>query len=714
MAGSQSIGNAYINIKPKMDPSFESEVKSAGGDSGTFFGDSFKVAAGTMLADGIKTIASAAADTFRQGFESYANYEQLVGGVETLFKDSADVVQTNAANAFKTAGMSANEYMETVTGFSASLLQGLGGDTQKAAEYADMAVRDMSDNANKMGTDMESITNAYQGFAKQNYTMLDNLKLGYGGTKSEMERLLADASKIAGVEFNIDNYNDVIEAIHVMQESMGIAGTTAEEAEGTISGSISQLKASWENFLTGIFDENADMGALGEKLFASIGTVLQNVVPRIGTAVVRVVQGLPEVIGKALTEMPSVLDPLIKSVFGDEVGGRISEALLGGVGGMSESIGGLVSSIGSTLLTLWETASPVLDMLASAFATVSDGFMQGMQLAVDFYTNNVLPLVSSVLEVVQPVIEQVSASIEEKMPVMQEIIGNAMTTIQGIIDNVWPTIRDTVVSVITVIAGIIEAAWPAISAIIDAAMQAINVVITYVWPVVAEVVQAAMGVIKGVIDTAWPVIKTVVETVSNAIKAVTETVWPVISGVVETAAGVIKGAIEGIETVVSVVTSIFDGIRRAIEDPINTARDIVEGAIDAIKGFFDFKIEWPHIPLPHFNISGSPNPLDWLDGGLPSISIDWYAKGGFVDGATLIGAGEAGPEMILPQSGALMDRFADSVASRVGGSGRMVELLEALLEKQGDVYLDGRPVGRVIAPFVDAEFATSARRAAYV
>lgn len=667
MADSQSIGNAYINIKPKMDSSFESEVKGAGEQSGGFFGSTFSVMAGNLLADGIQKIAGAAADTFRQGFEGYANYEQLLGGVETLFKDSAGTVQENASNAFKTAGMSANEYMETVTGFSASLLQGLGGDTQKAAEYADMAVRDMSDNANKMGTDMGRITDAYQGFAKGNYTMLDNLKLGYGGTKTEMERLLADASKIAGVEFNIDNYNDVIEAIHVMQENMGIAGTTALEAEHTISGSIDSLKGAWDNFLVGIFDENADMGVLGEQLFTAIGTVLQNVVPRIGTAIVRIVQTLPGVISEALTMLPSMLEPVLTAVFGDEVGGKISEILGGSVGGMAETFGGLFESLGTTLTTLWETAQPIVELLASLFAVQMASIMQAVKLVVDFVTNNVLPLVNSVLQTVQPVIEKISASLQEKMPAIQQVVSNAMNTIKDIISKVWPVVQDVVTTVVRVISELIETAWPAISAIIDTAMKAIDAIITHVWPVVAEAIKAAMTIIKGIIETVWPVVRGIVETVCGAIKAVVETAWPIISGIVETAAGAIKGAIEGIETVVSVVQGIFDGIRRAIEDPIGTARGFIEDAINAIKGFFNFDIQWPHIPLPHFNVSGSPNPLDWLEGGLPSISIDWYAKGGFVDGATLIGAGEAGPEMILPRQGALMDDFAGRIAARVGG-----------------------------------------------
>ena len=210
------------------------------------------VKVGKTIATGMLAAGAAVAGLVTKSVQSYADYEQLVGGVETLFKDSAEKVQQYAKEAYKTAGMSANEYMETVTGFSASLLQSLGGDTEAAAEKANMALIDMSDNANKMGSDMESIKNAYAGFAKQNYTMLDNLKLGYGGTKKEMERLLEDAQAISGIEYDVSSYADVVDAIHVIQTEMGITGTTAKEASSTISGSISMMKSSWQNLLTAI------------------------------------------------------------------------------------------------------------------------------------------------------------------------------------------------------------------------------------------------------------------------------------------------------------------------------------------------------------------------------------------------------------------------------------------------------------------------------
>lgn len=223
-------------------------------------------------------LAAAAAATVKI-VDSYADYEQLIGGVETLFKGDAKTLVNYANNAYKTAGLSANAYMETATGFAASLVSSLGGDTKKAVEMADMAITDMADNTNKMGSDIQSIQNAYQGFAKQNYTMLDNLKLGFGGTKEEMQRLLDEAEKLSGVHYDIGNYADIVSAIHVIQEEMDITGTTAKEAEGTISGSISAFKASVRNLLAGMGDADADVGQLTDNVIAAFQTMADNIIP---------------------------------------------------------------------------------------------------------------------------------------------------------------------------------------------------------------------------------------------------------------------------------------------------------------------------------------------------------------------------------------------------------------------------------------------------
>lgn len=386
----------------KIGKGIQSGVESGVGGIGASVSSKFSawtVAWGNIASNAMTKVAAVMGQALSDGFTGYADYEQLVGGVETLFKDSAGTVQQYAAQAYETAGMSANEYMEQVTSFSASLLQGLGGDTEAAANYADMAMRDMSDNANKMGSSMESITNAYQGFAKQNYTMLDNLKLGYGGTKSEMERLLADASKIAGVEFDIDNYSDVIQAIHVMQEEMGIAGTTAEEAQSTISGSMNMVKASWDNLLVGMFDEKADVGALFDKFADSLGTAMKNVIPRIGMFVGRLVTGLPDAISKALTSLPDIIAPTLEKMFGEK-GLEMAEGLRDKLGGIAERIEGIGDKIGGIV----EGISPLIEGLASVLGEVLSGVLA--------LAEQVLGAIEGILATVQAIIDFVNGNTE--------------------------------------------------------------------------------------------------------------------------------------------------------------------------------------------------------------------------------------------------------------------------------------------------------------
>lgn len=237
----------------------------------------------TGIAASAATAGAAVIAVGKQALSSYASYEQLVGGVDTLFKDASSTVQQYAANAYKTAGVSANTYMEQATAFSASLLQGLGGDTQKAADYADLAIRDMSDNANKMGTSIDSVQQTYQSLMRGNYAMLDNLKLGYGGTKSELERLVSDASKLTGQALDPAKFSDVITAIHAVQESMGITGTTALEASTTIEGSVGSMKAAWSNWLAEMGKGNADMGKLTAQLVETVATAAGNILPRLVT-----------------------------------------------------------------------------------------------------------------------------------------------------------------------------------------------------------------------------------------------------------------------------------------------------------------------------------------------------------------------------------------------------------------------------------------------
>lgn len=303
MAGS-TIATAYVQVVPSakgIKGSLTNAFSAEGNSAGSSFGSSLiSKVKGMMAAAGIGKMLG---DSLMKG----ANLQQSLGGIETLFKDSADTVIQNAEQAYKTAGMSANSYMEMVTGFSASLLQGLGGDTEKAASVADMALSDMSDNANKMGTNMELIQNAYQGFAKQNYTMLDNLKLGYGGTRTEMQRLLTDAEKLTGIHYDIDNLSDVYSAIHAIQEEMGITGTTALEASTTIIGSYNAMKASFSDVLANL--------ALGREIGPSLNALSETTVTflkdNLSPAVLNIVKALP---GAAVTFIKGVLPSNMKDV----------------------------------------------------------------------------------------------------------------------------------------------------------------------------------------------------------------------------------------------------------------------------------------------------------------------------------------------------------------------------------------------------------------
>jgi len=678
MAGDSLVGNGYVKITPTLDEGSLKSVETKGQSTGRGFANAFSVAAGNLISGAVQEFGANIGDIFKTAFNNYANYEQLVGGVDTLFKESSGIVQKNAAEAFKSAGMSANDYMENVTGFAASMINSLGGDTEKAADYAQTAIVDMSDNANKMGTSMDELQRAYQSMARGNYGMLDSLKLGYGGTKAEMQRMLADAEKISGVHYELGNFADVTQAIHVMQVEMGIAGTTAEEGASTISGSINKLGAAWNNFLTGIFDEKADLGVLGEQLFQSIGDVLKNVIPRLAVPIQHLVMGLPSAIITTLQSIPSMLAPAITEIFGEEVGGQINETLGGAFGGIAE----ILPKIFEVVTQVWAAAQPIIQSFVTAIQSAMPTIQGAVAGFVSFFTENILPAVQTTLPAIfdaifnaisglwtaaQPIIEALASAIQDAMPVILDAISGVVSFITDTVVPVVQEIGQFIAPIVEDIAACIKEHMPEIKSVIESVMGAVKSVISAVWPVVSEIIKTAVAVISKVVEVAWPVIRTIIETVSNAIKAITETVWPIISGIVETAAGAIRGAIEGIEGVVRTVQNIFDAIRHAIEDPIGTARRFIEDAINVIRNLFNFNIEWPHIPLPHFNVWGSPNPLDWLEGNLPGFSIDWYANGGIVNGATLIGAGEAGPEMILPQQGALMNDFADRIAQRVGG-----------------------------------------------
>lgn len=410
---------------------------------------------------------------------AYADYEQLVGGVETLFKDSAETIHSFADNAYKTAGLSANEYMETVTSFSASLLQSLDGDTEKAAAAADLAITDMADNANKMGTAMESIQYAYQGFAKQNYTMLDNLKLGYGGTKEEMQRLLADAEKLSGVKYDLSSYADIVEAIHVIQTEMGITGTTAKEASTTIQGSVASMKAAWANLMVGMADDTQDFDLLLSNFIESIGTVADNLLPRIGV----VIEGMGKLVAGLAPEIASALPTLTNELLPNlvELGVQSISALVQGIQENGDSLAaGALSIVGTLAEGIAELLPMVADTAASLAVSLADGLTESLPNIIPVAIETISTLVENLTENANTVIDagiQIILALGEgliaALPQLIETIPQIVINIANVINDNAPKLVDTALYLITRLATGLLAATPTILANIPKIIEAI-------------------------------------------------------------------------------------------------------------------------------------------------------------------------------------------------------------------------------------------------
>lgn len=435
------------------------------GDKLKAVGSGFATAAKAAAA-GIAAASAAVGALVKSSIEGYSECEQLIGGVETLFQSSSDKVVQYANNAYKTAGLSANEYMETVTGFSASLLQSLGGDTAKAAEVADQAITDMSDNANKMGSDMESIQNAYQGFAKQNYTMLDNLKLGYGGTKEEMQRLLSDAEKLSGQKFDLSSYSDIIEAIHVVQTEMGITGTTAKEASTTIQGSVGAMKSAWENLVTGLAGDSQNLDQLIGNFVDSVATAGENVIPRIET----ILSGIGEMISKlapvVAEEAPKLITEVLPSMLdaGAQLLGGVMEGLAGAIPALAESctsiVGFLVENIvnllpelaTATLAIITTLSSGIAESLPELIPTVVDVVLQIVETLTD--PANLSNVISAALEIITALAEGLIKALPALAERVPEIIANIVTTLTSELPKIAATAGTIILTLAT---GLIQA-----------------------------------------------------------------------------------------------------------------------------------------------------------------------------------------------------------------------------------------------------------------
>ncbi len=581
MADGATLGKAYIQIIPSMEGTgskisafLNGEGVKAGNEAGEASGKSMMQSLKSTAVKLVSTLAIGA--TIKKAFDIGADLEQQIGGVETLFAESSAIIRKYADDAYRTAGVSANEYMKNVTSFSASLLQGLGGDTAKAAEYANTAMVDMSDNANKFGTDIGAIQNAYQGFSKQNYTMLDNLKLGYGGTKEEMQRLIKDAAAVSdSVDAESLSFDNIVQAIHVTQEQMGIMGTTNKEASTTFSGSLGAMKASWDNFLAGLMmngKDGVDMNTYLQPLVDSIGTfVFNNLIPAVGRFIAAVFEAVPGLLEIGLNS--------------------ISESI-------SDAFGGIIDA---------ETVKIAIESIAGAFAAFAateavialPGLIDAISAAITGLSLNPVSLAIAAIAGIIVALTQLWNSNEQ----FRDFVTSTWNAIMSFLSNLWASISSTAINT-----------WNGIS-----------------------------SSISGVVNK----ISSVISTVFNTVKSVITNVW---NGIKNT------------------TTSVWNGIKSAIETPLNKAKSIVKSVIDTIKGFFNFNISWPHIPMPHFSIS----PRGWgvgdlLKGKIPKLGIDWYAKAmaepRILDGAQifgsmngkLLGGGEAGQEVLYGRSQLMRD-----------------------------------------------------------
>lgn len=526
------------------------------------------------LANGMKKLASSFIDLGKSAIQSYADYEQLVGGIDTLFKDSSDKLQEYAKNAYKTAQISANEYMETVTSFSASLIQSLDGDTSKAGDYANRAMIDMADNANKMGTSMESIQSAYQGFAKQNYNMLDNLKLGYGGNKTEMQRLIKDASKMTDVQkelgITVDgssmSFANIVNAISVMQAHLGIAGTSAEEASKTISGSINSMQGAWANLITGLADDNANFEELVNNLVETLvggedgGGVINNILPRIEIAFNSILQLIPTLIERLL---PTIL----------ELGTKLVTTL---ITGLTSSIPKLIPTVMSAITTITQTIIKSLPDILKCGIEIIIAIVQGIAEALP----ELIPaIVDALIYMVEILIENLPLIIEAGVQLIMALAIGIIDAIPKLLEKLPKIITDLVKALTKpeMLEKLISASITLMIALAKGLIKAIPEVIAMVPKIISELLKNLKETIT---NTDWKQLgKNILNGILNGMLDFGKVVKDTIKKVGKKITGAIKNFF-GIESPSKLMRDevgkyITQGIGEGIEEEIpDTIRDV--------------------------------------------------------------------------------------------------------------------------------------------
>lgn len=733
-----SVGSAYVSLMPSMDgfaSKIGKEFGSQGNAAGKAFGDSMTVGIdggakkSSGILTGLGTVAKGVATAALAGFtaltgavsaiggaalSAYADYEQLVGGVDTLFGSASQTLQGYAAEAYKTCGMSANQYMTQATSFAASLVSSCSGDVAKAADYANMAMGDMSDNVNKMGSDMTDVQNAYQGFAKQNYTMLDNLKLGYGGTQAEMKRLIADANKLRqeqgkNADLTIDSYADVVEAIHTVQENMGITGTTAKEAATTISGSIGMAKAAWENFITGLGRDDVDFSQLTQQLLESIGAVATNVAPRvaqIGKGIVEafpvVLSGLGPVLGPVLSEalatawniavgalaelgiqLPTVDASQITGAFQAiaDTAASVVDTCKSAFGQLGEQIPGIwntiVSTISGAVTTTISAVSPFVTYFASqmlpaiasfasgavgAFSAVLPILASGMQIVLSV-AQMLIPVIQTVLSVVGSI---VSVVITVESQVISVVV-NAASAVASAIGLVMSVVSGLVTAVTTFIGSIVSVVGGGIATVVAAVSGGVNAVVAFV----GSLVSSALSLVSGLVSSIAGYFSTMVSTMANAAQQVYAAVTGAFSALVGAVSGHIGSLMNTISSIPGQVMGFFagagswlvgsgraliNGFTQGIQNAIGGALSAVSGAVSQIRSFFPFSPakRGPFSGHGYTTYSGKALMEGWAEGiGSGTGAVNSAITSALASASSLIGSGiTVAPSVAVAGAGA--------------------------------------------------------------
>lgn len=703
----------------------------------------------TKVISGCTQLAEKITDVTKSAVSHYAEYEQLVGGVETLFKDSSGKLIGYAEKAYKTAGMSSNQYMDTATSFAASLIQGLGGDTAKAVELTNLAITDMSDNANKMGTDIGSIQDAYQGFAKQNYTMLDNLKLGYGGTQSEMIRLINDSGVLGEKIESLDNvtFDQMIEAIHKIQDNLGITGTTAAEAGTTISGSWSSVQALFENILTKVGSKLAPtvMGFLQQlsdwmetvdwDAFAtSVGDALQRVFDWIQKIDFTTffekgmdgVENFLEKLGGLIEDVPKIIQtfkdwsPLIAGVAAGFVTLKVAMAISSLISAVSTAIGILTgveetATVAQTGLNAAMDANPavfIISIIAGLVAALitlwntNDGFREAVTAIWDSVKeafSNLAESIGEKIEVVKEFFGNLKDAASEKFSAMKEVVSEKFSQIKGTMGTIMQAAKDTVSEKLQNMKTAYAEHGGGINGIAAAAMEGVkgyySAGYTFIDNLTGGKLSAVADKFKSKMSEAKQAVLNKISEIKNAFSS-------------------------GLGNAYSTVTNILGNIKNKFSSILEGAKNIVSNAINRIKSFFNFSWSLPKLKLPHISISGS---FSLTPPSVPHFGIEWYKKamddGMIMNQPTIFGynaksnqflaGGEAGSETVVGTQ-SLMDMINSAVQNSDNDlesaevlkmiyawmkNGGLRELMIDVLTNYVEFDVEGREVARLVRKY---------------